>query len=71
MIILHKKLGMIPCGRHSVVKMSPSQLKYFIYLPMSLKQLWEELNKKGIRVEVYIRIPEDALEKAQEGQEGG
>jgi hypothetical protein len=42
--------------------------RYLIYLPTTRSYLWRVLHDLGVKVRVYLEIPEDALKKI--GQEG-
>jgi len=46
-----------PVGSRAVVRMGKD--RYLVYLPISLNYLWKELHDKGIKVRVYIEIPEE------------
>jgi len=46
--------GMIPLGRRAVVK---AGRRYYLWLPMAQNALWEELHERGVKVEVWVRIP--------------
>jgi hypothetical protein len=42
--------------------------RYLIYLPTTRSYLWKVLHDLGVKVRVYIEVPEDALKKiSQEG----
>jgi hypothetical protein len=42
--------------------------RYLIYLPTTRSYLWRVLHELGVKVRVYIEVPEDALKKlSQEG----
>ncbi|MDI9619305.1 MAG: hypothetical protein QFX33_00570 [Candidatus Nezhaarchaeota archaeon] len=43
--------GLLYLGEHRVVRESQS---YKLYLPRSLNDLWDEVSKRKIRVEVYV-----------------
>jgi hypothetical protein len=40
--------------------------RYLIYLPMNRNYVWRLLHDLGVKVRVYIEIPEDALKKISE-----
>jgi hypothetical protein len=42
--------------------------RYLIYLPTNRNYVWKLLHDLGVKVRVYIEIPEDVLEKV--GREG-
>jgi len=39
--------------------------RFFIHLPMSRNYIWDHLNKTGLKVRVYIELPQELLEKAR------
>jgi len=54
-----KHMKTIPAGKRQIVKGSD---RFFIYLPQNLNHIWEKLNKMGIKVEVYLVIPDQKSE---------
>jgi len=39
--------------------------RFFIHLPMARNYIWEHLNKTGLKVRVYIELPQELLEKVR------
>jgi len=50
---LLKMMNVVPAGKRSIVK---SGDRYFVYLPINLNHVWQELHKRGVKVEVYLKI---------------
>jgi len=44
-------------GRFSSVE------KYAMYLPKEYNDVWRELHERGVKVEVYVKLPEESSSK--------
>lgn len=58
---LSKVVGkdLIPVGLRNLTRMSATNERYLIYLPERLNNVWRAVYGRGIRVYVYVEIPED------------
>ena len=48
------KDGLIPVGERKIIKLGSD--RYLIYLPRSLKHIWDEFNQRNKKVRVYIEV---------------
>ncbi|MHC1627894.1 MAG: hypothetical protein ACXQTI_03575 [Candidatus Nezhaarchaeales archaeon] len=47
--------NMIFAGKRKIVAEGN---RYKVYLPLALNEIWQEINQKGVKVEVWIRVVE-------------
>jgi len=60
------RLGLTPAGRRKIVRQGS---RFLIYLSEEFKELWADLHKKGIKVEVYIKPIEESNEGIKEADD--
>jgi len=68
MRLLHTKVVDVGEVRITRTTLNRRNERYLVYLPTTRNYLWRALHDLGVKVRVYIEIPEDALKKiSQEG----
>lgn len=68
MSLLRAKVVDVGDVRITRATLSRRNERYLVYLPTTRNYLWRALHDLGVKVRVYLEIPEDALKKI--GQEG-
>ncbi len=53
--VIEKQKRLIPIER----SLSKSGKKYVISLPVALNPLWERIRERGLKIKVYIEVPEN------------
>jgi hypothetical protein len=63
------KTDLIDVGEVRISRATPNGVRgrprFYIHLPMSRNYIWDHLNKTGLKVRVYIELPQELLEKAR------
>jgi hypothetical protein len=54
--------GELRVSKTGLGKKKPGE-RYLIYLPLNRNYLWRMLHKSGVKVRVFIEIPEEVLER--------
>jgi hypothetical protein len=58
--------GELRVSKTSLGKKRPGE-RYLIYLPLNRNYLWRALHESGVKVRVFIEIPEGVLKESKEG----